>query len=57
MKKRFLAVFMMFAMVFIATAYGQGSSDNAVTVGQTWVITDDNPLDGGNACKPQSWHD
>lgn len=49
MKKRFLAVFMMFAMVFIVTACGQGASDNAVTVGQTWVITDDNPLDGGNA--------
>ncbi len=49
MKKRFLAIFMMFAMVFIVTACGQGGSDNAVTVGQTWVITDDNPLDGGNA--------
>ena len=50
MKKRFLAVFMLFAMVFVVTACGQdeGSSD-AVTVGQTWVITDDNPLDGGNA--------
>ena len=40
MKKRFLAVFMMFAMVFIVTACGQGASDNAVTVGQTWVITE-----------------
>ena len=51
MKKRFLAVFMMFAMVFVVTACGQdkGGSDDAVTVGQTWVITDDNPLDGGNA--------
>ena len=51
MKKRFLAVFMLFAMVFVVTACGQdkGGSDDAVTVGQTWVITDDNPLDGGNA--------
>lgn len=49
MRKRLLVAFMMFAMVFAVTACGQESSGSAVNVGQTWVITDDNPLNGGNS--------
>lgn len=48
MKKKILAMFMTLAMVFAVTACGKSDS-GSVTVGQTWVITDDNPLNGGNA--------
>lgn len=55
MKKKFLVVAMVLAMVIALAACGDSKSGgdsgkvkDKVTVGQTWVINDDNPLDGGN---------
>lgn len=51
MKKKFLVVVMVLAMVIALAACGDsksGGDSDKVVVGQTWVINDDNPLDGGN---------
>lgn len=48
MKKKFLSLFMIFAVALTVAACGGSGSSNEVTVGQTWVISDENPLNGGN---------
>ena len=48
MKKKLLLLCVAICTAFAFTSCG-GNDTDTVTVGQPWVISDDNPLDGGNA--------